>query len=131
MKKNTKNNNIDIDDVEKLLIKDLENKKERKNKSIEINKFSNQKTLNIDDFSKEIVDYNKSFPEDNPILFHFERKLLKENIDLISAFNNNKSSQFKHHMKFYNQKIGEYDYTFFDESNSKKINNLIKNDTGN
>lgn len=131
MKKNTKNNNIDIDDVEKMLIKNLENKKEKKNNSNNFNELNSEKTLNIEDFSKEIIDFNKNFPEDNPILFHFDRKFTKENVDLVSTFNSNKSSQFKHNLKFYNQKIGEYNYTYFDTTKTNKANNGNKNEISN
>jgi len=132
MKKNNQNNNIDIDDVEKILIKNLENKKEKKNNYNKSNEFNSEKTLNIDDFSKEIVDFNKSLPEDNPIMFHFDRKFVKENIDLISTFNSNKYSQFKYNLKLYNQKIGEYNYAYFDINKSNKtITDRSNNQTSN
>ena len=126
MQKKNNNKNLDIDNVEKILIKSLENKKERKNNSKNNFEFTNEKPLILEDFSKEIIDFNKSFPQDNPILSHFDRKFEKENIEQITAFNSNKSGQHKHNLKFFNPKIGEYNYTYFDATKSNKTNNVNK-----
>jgi len=126
MKKTKKN--LDIETVEKLLIKNLESKRNKKNNTNNNPDFSGEKALNIEDFSKEVIDFNKSLPEDNQIFFHFDRKFIKEDIDKITAFNTNKAAHFKHNLKMYNQKLGEYNYYYFDPKKSNKAN---KNKTNN
>jgi len=118
----TNKSKIDIDNLEKILVKNLENKKEKKSYLNNKNEFSNEKSLNLEDFSKEIIDFNKSIPEDNQVLFHFDRNLSKEQLEQIILFNSNKAANFKHNLKFYNSKIGEYNYTYFDSTKSTKAN---------
>lgn len=123
MEKAMKKTNLDIDNVEKMLIKNLESKKRNKNNSNKNTENVGEKPLNIEDFSKEIVDYNKSIPEDNQILFHFDRKFLKDDLEKITSFSSNKGAHFKHSLKMYNQKIGEFNYTYFDPKKSNKASN--------
>jgi len=123
MEKVMKKNNLDIDNVEKMLIKNLESKKENKKNSKNNQVTASEKPLNIEDFTTEAVDFNKSVPEDNQILFHFDRKFAKEDIDKITGFNSNKAAHFKHSLKMYNEKIGEYNYTYFDPKKSNKTTN--------
>lgn len=113
---------LDMENVEKLLIKNLENKRNKKNNSNINQDIQNEKAINIEDFSKEVIDFNKSFPEDNQIVFNFDKKFSKEDVDKINAFNSNKSSHFKHSMKMYNEKIGEYNYNYYDHKKSNKDN---------
>lgn len=133
-KKNKKNemNEIDMENVEKILIKNLENKKDKKNHALNTD-VGKIEIVNPDDFTREIIDFNKSFPEDNPIPIHFNRNFDKENLEQLNAFSSNKSAIYKHSTKLYNQKIGEYSHSYFDckktnkNSNKKNTKDLLDN----
>ena len=123
-KRNKKNemNEIDMENVEKILIKNLENKKDKKNNSLNTDA-GKIEIINHNDFTREIINFNKSFPEDNPIPIHFNRNFDKENLEQLNAYSSNKSAIYKHSSKLYNQKIGEYSHSYFDCKKQNKISN--------
>lgn len=127
--RNNKNtNNIDIENVEKILIKNLENKKDKHNSNPVENSLA--KEFKIEDYCIEAIDFYKNYLEDNPILNHFERKFDKDAIDKINSLKSNKYQLYYHSDKAFNEKIGEYVFSYFDitmtnmgknESNKKNI----------
>jgi len=118
------------ENIEKILMNKIDNKNKKeknsqaKNNNNNINTTGNKDLSTIlksGDFTNETINFKKSYKEDNPIKSHFEKIIDSENIEKINCFKSSKAGNFKHSVKLYNQKIGEYSYNLFDnEINNKK-----------
>lgn len=107
------------DNIEKILMNKIDNKNNSKNSLIDIE--NKKEEINFEDFSQEIIDLKKSFLEDNPIKSHFEKVMDNDNTEKLNTYKSKKSGNFRHNLRLYNQKIGEYSYNLFDnEINAKK-----------